>query len=127
MVVGGNSDSVLTSLRARDWGITAAAPSASSLPDLLPPRRGGRPSPETASAAGRLARFVRLGGTSAITVFFNRSGIPCVHHDRGRLARRMRDNLAAGRAPIAGYERYRAFTDMDWFARRQVHPKYAPP
>ena len=57
-------------------------------------------------------------GTSAITVFFNRSGIPCVHHDRGRLARRMRDNLAAGRAPIAGYERYRAFTDMNWFAAR---------
>ena len=57
-------------------------------------------------------------GTSAIAVFFNRSGIPCVHHDRGRLARRMRDNLAAGRAPMAGYERYRAFTNMDWFAAR---------
>ena len=57
-------------------------------------------------------------GTSAIAVFFNRSGIPCVHHDRGRLALRMRDNLAAGRAPMAGYERYRAFTDMDWFAAR---------
>ena len=55
-------------------------------------------------------------GTTAIAVFFNRSGIPCVQHDRGRLALRMRDNLAAGRAPIAGYERYRAFTNMDWFA-----------
>ena len=57
-------------------------------------------------------------GTTAIAVFFNRSGIPCVHHDRGRLALRMRENLAAGRAPVAGYERYRAFTDMDWFAAR---------
>ena len=52
-------------------------------------------------------------GTTSIAAFLNRSGIPCVHHDKGRLARRMRANLAAGRRPLEGYdERYRAFTDM---------------
>ena len=55
-------------------------------------------------------------GTSAIAAFFNRSGIPCVHFDRSRLARRMRDNLAAGVAPLEGYGAYRAFTNMDYIA-----------
>ena len=36
------------------------APSASPLADLLPPRRGGRPSSQTVSAAGRPAGFARL-------------------------------------------------------------------
>ena len=60
-------------------------------------------------------------GTSALATFFDRCGIPCVHYDNGRLGRRMRDNLAAGRAPVAGYERFRAFAniqfsdEMDYF------------
>lgn len=72
-------------------------------------------------SAGRATplRFFQIGfkrcGTTALWAFFNRCGIPCVHHDRGRLARRMRDNLAAGRAPLDGYDdRYRAFTNMDF-------------
>ena len=64
-------------------------------------------------------RFFQIGfkrcGTTALWAFFNRCGIPCVHHDRGRLARRMRDNLAAGRPPLEGYDdRYLAFTNMDF-------------
>ena len=62
----------------------------------------------------------RRCGTTAIAVFFNRSGIPCVHHDRGRLALRMRDNLAAGRAPIAGCERYRAFSRIARDIQREL-------
>lgn len=63
-------------------------------------------------------RFFQIGfskcGTTAIWAFLNRCGIPCVHYDRGRLARRMRDNLAAGRRPLEGYDhRYRAFTNMN--------------
>ena len=63
--------------------------------------------------------FFQIGfkrcGTTALWAFFNRCGIACVHHDRGRLARRMRENLAAGRAPLDGYDRrYRAFTNMDF-------------
>ena len=65
-------------------------------------------------------RFFQIGfrrcGTSALAAFFNRAGIPCVHHDGGRLARRMRDNLARGARPLEGYERYRAFTNMDYIA-----------
>ena len=68
------------------------------------------------------ARFFQIGfkhcGTTALWAFFNRSGIACVHHDKGRLARRMRANLAAGRAPLDGYDtRYRAFTNMDFQTR----------
>ena len=69
--------------------------------------------------------FFQIGfkrcGTSAIAFFFNRSGIPAVHHDRGRLARRMRENLSATRPPLLGYEQYRAFTNMDYFAKRDFY------
>ena len=63
--------------------------------------------------------FFQIGfkrcGTTAIAAFFNRCGIPCVHDDRGRLARRMRENLGAGRRPLEGYDRrYRAFANMDF-------------
>ena len=63
--------------------------------------------------------FFQIGfrrcGTTALAAFFNRCAIPCVHHDGGRLARRMRDNLAAGRAPLDGYDRrYAAFTNIDF-------------
>ena len=73
-------------------------------------------------AAGPVrARFFQIGfrrcGTTALAAFFNRCAIPCVHHDRGRLARRMRDNLAAARAPLDGYDRrFAAFTNMDFQA-----------
>ena len=70
------------------------------------------------SGAEAGTRFFQIGfkrcGTSALAAFFERSGIPCVHHDRGRLARRMRENLARGARPLEGYERYRAFTNMDF-------------
>ena len=64
-------------------------------------------------------RFFQIGfrrcGTTALAAFFNRCAIPCVHYDGGRLARRMRDNLAAARAPLDGYDRrYAAFTNMDF-------------
>ena len=67
--------------------------------------------------AGGLTRYFQIGfqrcGTTSIAAFFNRCGIPCVHHDHGRLARRMRINLAADRAPLAGYDdRYLAFANM---------------
>ncbi len=67
------------------------------------------------------ARIFQIGfsrcGTTSIAAFLNRCGIPCVHHDKGRLALRMRANLAAGRRPLEGYdERYRAFADMQFRA-----------
>ena len=83
----------------------------SGLPPSLP-----RPG---AGAGGGSGFIFQIGfkrcGTTSIAAFLNRSGIPCVHHDRGRLARRMRDNLDAGRAPLDGYDRrWRAFTNMDF-------------
>ena len=62
-------------------------------------------------------RYFQVGfqrcGTTALAAFFEDCGIACVHYDRGRLARRMRDNLAAGARPLEGYEHYRAFTNMN--------------
>ena len=63
-------------------------------------------------------------GTTALAAFLARCGIATVHHDRGRLARRMRDNLAAGRPPLAGYERYRAFANMSFHAPRDHFDGY---
>ena len=64
----------------------------------------------------------RKCGTTTLWDFFRRNGIPAVHWDGGDLARRMRDNLEAGRRILDGYDhRYDAFTDMefndpdDWF------------
>ena len=73
----------------------------------------------TAAAQPVRARYFQIGfrrcGTTALAAFFNRCGIPCVHHDGGRLARRMRDNLKAGRAPLDGYDRrYAAVTNIDF-------------
>ena len=90
-------------------------------------RRGGQ-APGSPGAGGEdgpggRTRYFQIGfqrcGTTALAAFFNRCGIPCVHHDRGRLAQRMRVNLAAGARPLAGYdERYRAFTNMNLNAAR---------
>ena len=66
--------------------------------------------------AGR-PKYFQIGfhrcGTTSLWRFFERNGIPTVHFDKGNLARRMRDNIAAGRPVMHGYdERYQAFTDM---------------
>ena len=56
-------------------------------------------------------------GTTAIALFLGRCGVPCVHYDEGRLAKRIRVNLARGDRPLAGYDdRYRAFCNMNWNA-----------
>ena len=73
-----------------------------------------------AIADGRV-RIFQIGmqrcGTTAIALFLERCGIPCVHYDEGRLAKRIRVNLAAGDRPLAGYdERYLAFANMNWNA-----------
>ena len=70
-------------------------------------------------------RFFQIGfhrcGTTSLATFFNRCGIACVHNDKGRLALRMRENIARGARPLEGYEHYRAFADMvyigaeDWY------------
>ena len=73
------------------------------------------------AGAGEETRYFQIGfqrcGTTSISLFLNRCGIPCVHYDEGRLAKRMRVNLEAGERPLAGYDdRYRAFTNMNWSA-----------
>ena len=65
-------------------------------------------------------KFFQIGfkrcGTTAIAAFFNRSGIPCVHWDQGKLALAMRENIQAGKPILRGYEHYEAFTNMDYVA-----------
>ena len=54
-------------------------------------------------------------GTTSIGAFFNRSGIPCIDYDDGRLGRRMERNVRDGAPILAGYDhRYDAFTDMKY-------------
>lgn len=64
-------------------------------------------------------RYFQIGfrkcGTTTLWRFFEENGIPAVHFDRGNMARRMRDNIEAGRRILDGYdERYQAFTDMEF-------------
>ena len=84
----------------------------------------GREMPPSAAPAGEGAvpdgrtRIFQIGmqrcGTTAIALFLERCGIPCIHYDEGRLAKRIRVNLAAGDHPLAGYdERYLAFANMN--------------
>ena len=71
------------------------------------------------------ARYFQIGfkrcGTTSLSCFFNRNGIRAVHFDWGRLGRRMQRNRADGLPLLSGYERYDAFTNMeysspgDWF------------
>ena len=65
------------------------------------------------------SRYFQIGfrkcGTTTLWRFFVENGIPAVHFDRGNLARRMRDNIEAGRRVMDGYdERFQAFTDMEF-------------
>ena len=86
----------------------------------------------TGEASDRTERFFfQVGfqrcGTTAIATFFERCGIPAVHCDEGRLAKRMRVNIEAGARPLAGYdERYRAFTNMNWSAADDYYDAFKP-
>ena len=89
-------------------------------PDGAAEYGNGRAPADEALPDGR-THFFQIGmqrcGTTSIALFLERCGIPCVHYDEGRLAKRIRVNLAAGGRPLAGYdERYLAFTNMDWNA-----------
>lgn len=66
-------------------------------------------------------RYFQIGmqrcGTTSIALFLERCNIPCVHYDEGRLAKRIRVNIAADARPLAGYDdRYLAFANMNWNA-----------
>ena len=63
--------------------------------------------------------FNRCGITS-IHSFFQENGISSIHYDRGKLAKTLFDNLAQGKHILRGYEKYDAFTDMEWL----THDKY---
>ena len=69
-------------------------------------------------------RYFQIGfhkcGTKALHRFFERSDIPAVHNDGGRLALTLAANLRDGRPLLAGYERFEAFFDMG-FLRAHVH------
>ena len=56
-------------------------------------------------------------GTTSIAAFFDRSGIPAVHYDRGKLGRRMQLNFSQGLPLISGYEQYDVITNMEYLSR----------
>ena|SRR5438876_2837560 len=53
-------------------------------------------------------------GTRTIHQYFGANGVPSVHWDTGRLARRIFTNLADGEDLLAGYSEFTVFTDMEW-------------
>lgn len=63
------------------------------------------------------ARIFQIGfnkcGTRTIFHFFKANGLASIHWDGGHLAETLCENARQGRALIAGYEKYRVFTDME--------------
>jgi hypothetical protein len=53
-------------------------------------------------------------GTNSIHNYLAANGVKSVHWDRGKLAKRMFANLAKGEKLLAGYERFDAFSDMEF-------------
>lgn len=89
-----------------------------ALNDLVPPV------PLTGHRA-RTTRIFQIGynkcGTRSLYRFLQRSGIPSAHFQRGLLAVSVRDNLAAGKKPLAGrIDDYVAFTDMQQVTREHA-------
>lgn len=66
------------------------------------------------------SKYFQIGfnkcGTTSIHRFFQANGIRSIHFDRGRLAMTMDANLRQGRYILTGYEKYAAFSDMDFLA-----------
>jgi hypothetical protein len=70
--------------------------------------------------------------TTAIHKLFERSGIPSLHWDGGKLTERMVRNLLKNRRVLAGYDqRYRVFSDLTlrrsafWIEGNQFFPQMA--
>ncbi len=53
-------------------------------------------------------------GTSTIHHYLRANGVRSVHWDKGRLAQRIFANFANGDDPLAGYEDFDVFTDMEY-------------
>ena len=75
-----------------------------------------------------MTKFFQIGfnrcGTTSIHNFFQANGVPSVHYDGGRLATTMFDNLAQGKHILHGYERYSAFTDMEFLTQERFLEAY---
>lgn len=65
-------------------------------------------------------KFFQIGfnkcGTTSIHHFFHANGVPSIHLDRGRLAIAMDANLNHNRHILTGYEKYCAYTDMEFLS-----------
>lgn len=79
--------------------------------------------------AGRIppVRIFQIGfnkaGTTAIYRFLNDAGIPTVHFDGGRLARRLTDRIKAGQEPLLDYPLTVGFTDLEYVtAESMIEP-----
>lgn len=51
-------------------------------------------------------------GTNSINQFLEANGIPAIHWDNGKLARRIVSNASAGLDPLDGYKDYQGYTDI---------------
>ena len=69
------------------------------------------------SSSGPCMKIFQIGfnkcGTRTLHSFFERNGVPSVHWAQGTLALRILRNLLEGSAPVAGFEEYVFFSDME--------------
>lgn len=102
-------------LNAASFRAGLSTADAGDLAGLVPPQ-------PLQGIRARTTRIFQIGfnkcGTRSLYRFLQRSGIPTAHFARGLLACSIRDNLAAGKKPLAGrIDDWVGFTDMQQVTR----------
>ncbi|KIN63740.1 Glycosyl transferase family 2 [Sulfitobacter noctilucicola] len=59
-------------------------------------------------------------GTRSFYDFFEKNGIKSVHYKRGDLAHGISSNIAEGKPPLEGWDKWTAYTDMQWVKKTGV-------
>ena len=59
-------------------------------------------------------------GTRSFYDFFEKNGIKSVHYKRGELASGISANIDTGKPPLAGWDKWTAYTDMQWVKKTGV-------
>lgn len=59
-------------------------------------------------------------GTRSFYDFFEKNGIKSVHYKRGDLALGISANIDAGKPPLEGWDKWTAYTDMQWVKKSGV-------
>ncbi|MEP0177292.1 MAG: sulfotransferase [Paraglaciecola sp.] len=68
-------------------------------------------------------KIIQIGfnkcGTTSIDTFLLKAGFRSIHWDHGKLAKTLKINIELGLPPLAGYENYQCFSDLELVGNQQ--------